>query len=463
MPKRKREDEIEEEISQIENQALRIKVSRLKARFQNGVQQLASQLKLARGFDRQKMTRRMKQAGDDKSKTERLEAEIQVLKDIQEAKIARNHLLKQCSRTKRINEAPAFQALFGGDAQSKIKSPASVAESNVLGRLFKSNSVSEMLPEIMKGIRDVVGADKPANSVIKVEGSENAQTAREEGDGDDLFEGFSDAIDAGYEDRQINGSDMEAAYEDRLAESSNGEDSQVDEGLDPMQVTSDEDDDSEDLLGDDVDEEEYNEDDELLVQQKPSTKQKTDAKPLTTTSFLPSLMHGGYYSGSDSEEAGADYDPDKEFSGPAPVRKNRRGQRERQAIAEKKFGRRAKHLVKANGAEGVHGDRQRLISATTSKNDGWDARKGAVETNQPRPVKRPKDVKKAPNRFERRHGHAKEINGSAPRPIKPIDKPRPVKQHTEKLHPSWEAARKKKLQNAGLGETAFAGKKITFD
>ncbi len=73
----------------------------------------------------------------------------------------------------------------------------------------------------------------------------------------------------------------------------------------------------------------------------PPAKKIKAVKPISfdmgNSAFLPSLM-GGYISGSESA-SDIDVAP--------PTRKNRRGQRARQAIWEKKYGEKAKHHQKA--------------------------------------------------------------------------------------------------------------------
>jgi len=491
MPKRKREEEIESEISKIQNQAIRIKVSRLKVRFENGVSQLTAQLKLARGFDRQKMARRTKQAGGDKSKLERLEAEIQVLRGFNERKVARNYLLKQCVRTKRIAEAEAFQTLFAG---YKIKPSGNVAEGNVLGRLFKSNPVSEVLPGIMKGIREVVGADKPPGATVEEsKHSEVTDTKRAKTDSvvqsasnaEDDFEGFSDVNGEVASAESQKEDELMEAYDSRLAESSDDEDvpgneiklngQDHDRDQDPMEITTDEDEPNEDeevsLLSE--------LDDEVHVPELKSNSAQPTPSLSANTSFLPSLMHGGYYSGSeaDDDDGPNGYDPDKAFAAAAAQpRKNRRGQRARQAIAEKKHGAKAKHLLKVSGAEGVHGDRQRFIASgrTETKGrsikDGWDPKRGAVSAPPERFGKGGRGAR-PPNRSERRSGIAKDGSrfskstggNSAPLGAKSRSGKTESTGKSEKLHPSWEAARKRKMESASAGPGSFTGKKITFD
>lgn len=214
----------------------------------------------------------------------------------------------------------------------------------------------------------------------------------EEGDDESSFEGFS--------------SDDEEPVENRTGPKVVGDESSEEEDSD------DEDDDS---------------DHSSAISRSPSPKRASkkrkgteDTGPTTGSTFLPSLM-GGYISGS---ESASDIDI-------APPRKNRRGQRARQAIWEKKFKEEAKHLHKPK------------------RDQGWDPKRGAVEGART-PWKRG-----IANPFSRpAEGGGKEA--SAPGPPK---KPR-VADNKGPLHPSWEAKKRaeEKLQNV-----KFEGKKIKFD
>ncbi|CAB11709.1 Protein bud22 [Schizosaccharomyces pombe] len=97
-----------------------------------------------------------------------------------------------------------------------------------------------------------------------------------------------------------------------------------------------------------------------------------------------------------------------------PKRKNRRGQRARQAIWEKKYGKGANHLIKkATEERSIREERQRKYEERQAKRA---ARENAFTEHQT--------------------------------PQKP-----------EQLHPSWEAKRKQKMPSSA----AFQGKKIVFD
>jgi hypothetical protein len=158
-----------------------------------------------------------------------------------------------------------------------------------------------------------------------------------------------------------------------------------------------------------------------------------DIKPISKTSFLPSLSLGGYYSGSESGDSDVD---NREDRAAREIRKNRRGQRARQQLAEWKYGKNAKHLQNEK--------------AKVERNAGWDIKRGAVGV---------------PGSKDRRTvGYSKEkstgsnLTALGDRQTRPKPKPR---DDQGPIHPSWEAAKRRKQQTAVL--PTFAGKKITFD
>ncbi|KAL2266045.1 hypothetical protein VTJ83DRAFT_5397 [Remersonia thermophila] len=190
---------------------------------------------------------------------------------------------------------------------------------------------------------------------------------------------------------------------------------------------------------------------------KPKKEGKKEGKKENVWA-LPTLM-AGYISGSESASEIDD----------APARKNRRGQRARQAIWEKKYGEKAKHLQKQ------------------ARDAGWDLKRGAVEPGA-KPWKqgiRNPLLDKGKNKGAaaeggdsgptggnakgRGHGPAgrrgpqagkdSKPNQSHQGPPKKAPAPR-ARDDTGPLHPSWEAKRKAKEK---MLTAPFQGKKITFD
>jgi hypothetical protein len=177
-------------------------------------------------------------------------------------------------------------------------------------------------------------------------------------------------------------------------------------------------------------EEEDEDSDHSAISRSPSPKRSSKRKRAVDTSeptgstFLPSLM-GGYISGSESAS-----DVDIE-----PPRKNRRGQRARQAIWEKKYKQEAKHLSKP------------------ARDQGWDPKRGAVEGAQRTPWKRG-----IANPF----GRPAEGGGGAGQQVSRPAAPKKDRttDNAGPLHPSWEA--KKKAEEKQKNAT-FQGKKIKFE
>lgn len=180
----------------------------------------------------------------------------------------------------------------------------------------------------------------------------------------------------------------------------------------------------------------------------PPHKNRASEKSTSTlkaTTFLPSLSMGGYWSGSEPAS-------DIEGNLDGRPRKNRRGQRERRLIAEKKFGPNAKHVKQQGRVQ----DRDR----------GWDPRKGAQteETDQFGRVRRGREKdgstqirQKGPQPAKRVPVTSSGANSDPVGPRKPTIK---AKSEEVPLHPSWQAAKKAKDQK----QTAiFQGKRMTFD
>ncbi|KAL8715781.1 MAG: hypothetical protein Q9220_000448 [cf. Caloplaca sp. 1 TL-2023] len=161
----------------------------------------------------------------------------------------------------------------------------------------------------------------------------------------------------------------------------------------------------------------------------------------SSTTFLPSLTMGGYWSGS---EAADDEDVDSPIE---EVRRNRRGQRERRMIAEKKYGKNAKHLKRqASGRERDH---------------GWDPRRGAQaeeeENTRGRSRVRRPIVSQKQGSTKTGVGSSTGANSDPVGQRKGIGKGKPA---NEALHPSWQAAKSAKEQKKAV---VFQGKRMVFD
>lgn len=158
---------------------------------------------------------------------------------------------------------------------------------------------------------------------------------------------------------------------------------------------------------------------------------------------LPALATG-YYSGGESD---SDVDKDEVVQQATKVRKNRRGQRARQKIWEKKFGTGANHVKKES--ERVKSDKERKkLEFEERARKRMEKQKIIDEKNLRRGYGGYKDM------YDRNNSGSSSNNNNR------YDSPQPQADKPEKLHPSWEA---KKKAEESLQNVKFSGKKITFD
>ena len=322
--------------------------------------------------------------------------------------------------------------------------PQDTAHANVQARLFKSSPVQAAITETLGRVRAVLGIpetkvgprkrlrakDYETRPEAKVASEKRAPAKRKAAiEADDDWEGISNPRSAQSHDGISDGavSDVEDEsydmYTSRLAASSD-EDSRSDgsqpQGLNPESITEDE-----------------------SEADFPPPKSKALKKPLSTTApksttFLPSLSLGGYWSGSESAEDLSDTRQQ--------VRKNRLGQQARRALWEKKFGKNANHLKRQS----------------QNRDEGWDPRRGARGEDDRGKRGRGRGRggmggSKGEVVRGRGRGRGPMSSGANSDPVA-ARKPKPAADAP--LHPSWEAAKKAKEQKKAV---AFQGKKVVFD
>jgi hypothetical protein len=461
MPKRKRDPDSHS----AGDRALDIRIARLKVRIEQGISQLKKALNLARGFERQKLGRRQKAATKEPQILLRLREEVIVLKQLDLGFVAERQFFRRLGKVKRIAENSAYAHVYG---DKDVKGPKNDAEANVVGRLMNSNPVKECLPGIIESIFGVLGIEDdglasktekrndkkaPTNGTL---GSIKAQTNQLTRADDDEWSGSESGSDI---DVPVDGGDLKDSTDDQSPvdsekshqnkESAGGTDFS---GFSDRIADSSEDKSEEDNSDNKVTAQNGLSSHErsrrhpvletshaftvgspsqlpLLSESPMPQKKKTATRPPpSSTASLPALTMGGYYSGS---ESASDIEDDR-----TKVRKNRRGQRERRKIAEAKFGTAAKHLAKQDG----------------NRNAGWDPKRGATDG---------KSNSKGRMRFE------KPTNTKGPTGANG-DVLGSRKKETVKdgpMHPSWEAARKRKEQGSKItiNPAGGMGKKITFD
>lgn len=479
MSKRKYEDICTSEATSNSStaRALRLQRLQLDGLLDQSKKSLFRSLKVARGFERQKLWRRQKTAKTESNgaDTARLEAEVAALKSLDLASTAEIHLHKSLLKVKSVASAPAFPRHVQATVENS-KKPQETASANVQARLFKSGPVQAAMTEALKGVRAVLGIEelKP-NSKERLRakdftndsqaGNTNGPTVTKKEESsmptsraknEDEWSGLSASESLGKEeDEDFQVDDEEDVdynmYAPRLAGSSDNESVEGDiedqdsdrNKLDDISITHEEDpQEAEDFLEKPSGPPEDKHPTATNPPPNPKRAKRPSAPPNSTT-FLPSLSLGGYWSGSDSasdkDSAAADIQ----------VRRNRMGQQARRALWEKKFGKNANHVK----------------SQALDKDQGWDARRGALGVDER--GKRGRGRGKGGSgrggdgaRGGSRGGgrFARSTGANSDPVVARKAKPKPAAEGP--LHPSWEAAKKAKEQKKAV---PFQGKKVVFD
>ncbi|EME49697.1 hypothetical protein DOTSEDRAFT_68463 [Dothistroma septosporum NZE10] len=443
MSKRKRDSDADEDDAPVATDFRQQR--QIAATFEDSAKQLARAFKAGKGFERQKLGRRKKNAvaAKDEKDVERIDAEVAALKTLDNTLAAEHYLAKSLLKIKAVATSPNLPP----DLHKPKPLASDTASLNVNARLCNSNPVKEAFPTAIAAVKREFGIKEDSKAPAKkrrarAKDYENSNRGRSvsvdcEGDGglrvasllrlraQDISEDETGAHDSSED----SGDDL-GQYRGRLGSSD-------DEDLDGVSDIADL---ERRLMAEGISQKtgtskagNYGHgatvslsevsDDESEVEQRP----KKAVAP-KKSSFIPSLTMGGYISGS-----GSDLESDVDV---AP-KKNRRGQRARQKIWEQKYGSRATHLQ------------------NEQRKQGWDPKRGAVDSDRG-------------GRFGKNKGNGansmalgkdRRVAGQSDSIAEAKQKPR--KDDSGPLHPSWEAAKRAKEKKAA--PVAFQGKKISFD
>lgn len=298
------------------------------------------------------------------------------------------------------------------------------------------------LPGIMAGIRKLLRIDEAPTGKASKEDKKDSSAKKPQIEKSESESELEEATSKPRRGEQVSRpeNDVDISGSD---ESGDEDLSQFDSRLAP-DSEADSESDEEDLAADDIsDSISRSPSPSFSAEDSPPPKKAKGAKgstaPVQSTTFLPSLMHGGYWSG--SEEA-----TDEEDAGAKPVRKNRMGQQARRALWEKKYGAGANHVKQ-----------EQIAAKYGGRDNGWDTKRGAIEAA--RGGRGGRGGKRGgfgggSGRPQNRDGTAGPASGQ-----RSGGKPKGPPKDEGPLHPSWEAKRKAKEQTAAT----FAGKKVTFD
>jgi hypothetical protein len=405
------------------------------ARIAAAQKPLMTALRAGAGLERQKHSRRKKTATSKKDTKglARLEAEYAVLKSLNMEKVAEQHVRRTIAKVKSIKDHEAIPQ----SAREIEKGSQDPATLNVLARLYKIPAVRKEVDATIDDLKAIVmgtvkAAEKSEPKKARVQDSDGDEDmADDDDDGDDAFSAFNARIAAPSSGEEDN-SEGEISGDERPP--SIGSSAGLHDPEDDLNFGGDSDDESDfagfsssgsnqrlappsDMSGSDSDS-------DTISIPRPKPKRKTlETKPTTASAFIPALSHAAYVSGSESEAS----DLDAEI---AP-RKNRRGQRARQKIAEAKFGAAAKHVQKA------------------ARDKGWDPKRGAIG-----------------DEGARRGGRGPVMSGENAMPLggRKVEKKKGERDDKGELHPSWQAAKAVKESKKLVIDLKGAGaKKVVFD
>ncbi|KAF2494801.1 Bud-site selection protein, partial [Lophium mytilinum] len=366
-------------------------------------------MKLAAGFERQKSGRRRKTAKQkkDDAALARFDLEAQALKSLDLERAAEDHIHKSLLKIKSIASSEALPPSVKPPSRAVVDT----ASLNVLARLYNSNPVQTAMKTLITDIQGILGLeDRNVKSrkgedgrAISVAEQKSKAKRRADTSDDDDYPAYEARIAGSSDEDDSEASGSEA--EDGVVQVRSKVSPTIDFSVSPPPSS------------EESSFEGFSEPDFKTRSSEPSQV------PIAST-FVPSLTTGGYWSGSESE-------PEDDVE--VQPRKNRRGQQARRLLAEKKFGEEAKHLKEGK---------------TSDRDKGWDLKRGAQDGSRGRNGKyRSRDFR--PARTFASDANTVELNP-----------PKPKKDDTGPLHPSWQAAKLAKEKNQ---TASFQGKKVVFD
>ncbi|EIW80976.1 Bud-site selection protein [Coniophora puteana RWD-64-598 SS2] len=400
----------------------------ISGKLHHGVKEVRKAAKKAKAFELQKVLKRLKgvrtKGESSVSKdTSELEAELEALKNTDIDIIANTALRSKIKKDKMLSSHDLMEPAMSKELSNGLVSlpaPGSPA-SRVQSRILSSKILATEISGIVLGLKAVLypdtapaghSADGPTSPPMKK--SRIASSAMDVDDDADDHEG---------DDGSAEGDDNEAADH----ASDGWESGSIHDGNKaPSGGASLGSEDEHDIS-----------DDSNASELRPSVS-KSKIAPKTTGSqsaFLPSLAAGFIRGDSDEDWS------DAEANVADGVRKNRRGQRARRAIWEKKFGKNANHLKSQQEIEGT--SKNRFTRTPTDYKHGGRRPQDRKETQMTR---RP-DQRFNKSQTTDKHTVGRELVESAP--SKPAQ--------AASLHPSWEA---KKQKSAAI--VAPQGSKIVF-
>ncbi|KAK0188145.1 Bud-site selection protein [Armillaria mellea] len=368
--------------------------------------------KKAKTFETQKLVKKLKtlrNKNEDHSQITECESELDELKGLNHEAVARTALRSKLLKDRILSGNEHVQAAVSDQLQSNLLGGSTKVQS----RILSSKVLAVEIANIIESLRAVIlpPSDdedvEPPRKITKVE-VEDDEGAMEE-DGDEEEDEAGDEM--GWESGTVG--------DDEKENDDGWESGSLDEGDDDTPTN---------------------------PSAKPSTSKSQNKSSTGASTFLPSLSVGFIKGNEDSDWSESDAK-----AGDIEQKKNRRGQRARRAIWEKKYGKNANHKKQEaaeagrkrwnNNSEGGPSNRRydSRTSRGSAKFDGDGRRdKGSEGQHRQRP--------------DTGWGQRKTLSREGP-VAKPDDK--------EALHPSWEAKRRLQAKQQVMN-TDVQSRKIKF-
>ncbi|KAJ7033694.1 Bud-site selection protein [Mycena alexandri] len=428
--------------------------TKLAGKLHHELKEVRKAAKKARTFETQRVVKKLKGLRKKDPATPEvavLEAELEELKTIDPDAIGATALRTRLLKDRHIaDSAPACAAIARELPPPAIAPPT--PNSKVQARLFSHRALGAAVSEAIAGLRAVLLPPKTEAQGGDVEMGE----AEDEGEDDEA------EVDAEHEEEEEeeeeDGADAAGWESGSVRADSDEDDGEDDDGWESGSVHSDA----------PAPPPSKKKASAAAAAIKPSAKTKaapaTKSTPATTSSsqFLPSLAVGYIRGGSSDSDFEEDVDVDA-----GGERKNRRGQRARRAIWEKKFGRGANHKKKE--AE----EAAKVQIAVKAK---WEARRAAGEATpngsgngngagkgrgKGRWTESAQGQASAPPQG---HGQARPAQAPGQGQGRGLGRGKPAAAADAGLHPSWAAkkALKEKMGGSGGAIVPSQGKKIVF-
>ncbi|KAF8655487.1 hypothetical protein AX16_003045 [Volvariella volvacea WC 439] len=438
--------------------------SKIRGKLHHGVREVKQAARKAKTFETQKVVKKLKGLRKNDANTQEikeLELQLDILKGISHDKVATSALQTKLSKDKILGVNEHVKHAISLELVDVVEATtAGTPEAKVNARLLSSKTLASEVTKVLESLRHLIqpksGRDPDMDAVVADERPEKSKKLkateshfdedddRDKGDirTNELSENEVD--EAGWESGTVDEGDLNAPMDDSGWESGSvlsgqeefsgkgggdESDNQGEEGTDEEN--------SDDGSADHIQRGSVRPTGSPRKPAPPALKTKVSSStPNSQSTFLPSLAVGFVRGDSESE-----WSESEAKLADLGTKKNRRGQRARRAIWEKKYGKHANHKKK----EAL--ERQQIRPRSSKR--GADA--GAPKRNSGGPsAGRDMNAHTLPS-----HHHQSSDLGRARHPSRDRTK------EDKPLHPSWEAKRKLK-EKEGATILPGQGKKIKF-